>query len=442
MISVPDYVVKAIEMLEAAGYEAYCVGGCVRDSMLGKEPDDWDICTSARPDEMKQVFSELRTIETGIRHGTLTVVIDRNPMEITTYRTEGAYSSHRRPLSVDFIRELEGDLSRRDLTINAMCCDKLGRVTDMFGGIEDMAAKRIRCVGDPMARFDEDALRILRTLRFASVLGFEIQPETSEAIFQKCNLLEYISGERIFTELKKLLCGKAVTRILIDYKEVFASIMPEIEPCFGFDQKNKHHCYDVWEHIAHSVGSVRQDTRLRLAMLFHDIGKPAMARFDEDGTGHFKGHPIRSAEMLTEILDRFRSDNATIAYVRDLVIEHDNRIPVNRKNVKRFMAKHDFEFFMDYLEVRRADTVAQSDYLREEKISELDQLALLAIGVNNDNCCLKLTDLAVDGKDMISLGISGRQIGAMLQRLLDLVVDDKLENDREILMEYAKERIR
>lgn len=442
MISVPDYAVKAIELLEQAGFEAYCVGGCVRDSLLGKEPDDWDICTSANPEEMKTVFSDMRTIETGIKHGTLTVVIDRNPIEITTFRTESAYAAHRRPLSVDFIRDLEGDLSRRDFTVNSMCCDKNGAVTDMFGGTEDLKNGLIRCVGDPLKRFDEDALRIMRALRFSSVLGFEIEKCTADALLEKRHLLEYISGERIFSELKKLLCGKDVTRVLMDYKEIFASVMPEIEPCFGFEQHNVHHCYDVWQHIAVSVGNVRSNPRLRLAMLFHDIGKPAMARFDEDGTGHFKGHPIKSAEMLTEILDRFRSDNATIAYVRDLVIEHDNRIPVARKNVKRFMAKHDFDFFMDYLEVRRADTMAQSDYKREEKMNELDELAMLGMTVNNENCCLKLTDLAVDGKDMISLGMTGRQIGAMLQRLLDLVVDDKLENDRRVLMDYARERLR
>lgn len=442
MISVPEYVIKAIEILEAAGFEAYCVGGCVRDSMLGKDPDDWDICTSATPDEMKQVFSEYRTVETGIKHGTLTVIIDRNAMEITTYRTESEYSYHRRPTDVTFIRDLSGDLARRDFTINAMCCDKHGMITDKFGGTVDMEAKVIRCVGDPEERFEEDALRILRALRFASVLDFEIESETAKALMDKRHLLEYISGERIYAELKKLLCGRAVTRVLTEYKEVFAAIMPEIEPCFGFEQHNVHHCYDVWTHIAVSVGQCRQNPRLRLAMLFHDIGKPATARFDEDGTGHFKGHPIRSAEMLTEIFDRFRCDNATISYVRELVIEHDNRIPVARRNVKRFMAKHDFEFFMDYLEVRRADTMAQSEYNREQKIAELDELAMIAVSVNNENCCLKLTDLAVDGKDMISLGISGRQIGAMLQRLLDLVVDDKIENDRKVLMEYAKERLR
>lgn len=442
MISVPEYAQRAIEMLENAGYEAYCVGGCVRDSLLGKAPDDWDICTSATPDEMKEVFADYRMLDIGVKHGTVTVIVDRNPLEITTYRTDGEYASHRRPVSVNFIRDLSGDISRRDFTINAMCCDKNGAITDMFGGTEDIAHSLIKCVGDPYERFDEDALRIMRALRLASVLGFSVEKKTAEAIFKKRHLLEYVSVERIFSELKKLLCGKNAANILIDFKEVFASIMPEIEPCFGFEQKNVHHCYDVWTHIALSVGNVREDERLRLTMLFHDIGKPAMARFDENGTGHFKGHPIKSAELLTEILDRFRCDNATIRYVRDLVIEHDNRIPVVRRNVKRFMAKHDFDFFMDYLEVRRADTMAQSEYIREEKLSELEQLALIAVDVNNENCCLKLTDLAVDGKDMISLGMTGRQIGAMLQKLLDLVVDDKLENDRNVLLEYAKERFR
>ena len=218
--------------------------------------------------------------------------------------------------------------------------------------------------------------------------------------------------------------------------------MPEIEPCFGFDQHSVHHCYDVWEHICHSVSNSRSDEHIRLAMLFHDIGKPSTARFDENGAGHFKGHPIKSAEMLTEILYRFRSDNATVEYVRFLVLEHDNRIPVSRRNVKRFMSKYDYDFFMDYLEVRRADTMAQSDYMREEKLEQLEQLGMLAITVNSENSCLKLCDLAVDGKDMISVGYTGRQIGAVLQRMLDLVIDDKLENDKQALIEYAKERLK
>ena len=441
-MNIPEYAAKAINMLNEAGFEGYCVGGCVRDTLMGREPDDWDLCTDATPDEMKQVFAAMRTIETGIKHGTLTVLIDRNPVEITTYRTEGEYAAHRKPVSVEFIRDLSGDISRRDFTMNAICCDGSGAITDMFGGTEDLKNKIIRCVGDPAERFDEDALRILRALRFASVLGFEIEENTAAALREKKFLLEYISGERIFSELKKLVCGKNAGKILLEYKEVFGAIMPEIESCFGFDQHSIHHCYDVWEHICVAVDSSRQDVRIRLAMLFHDIGKPAMARFDEEGCGHFKGHPMKSAELLTEILYRFRADNATIEYVRNLVLEHDNRIPVARKNVKRFMSKYDFDFFMDYLEVRRADTMAQSEYMREEKLVQLEELGMIAINVNNDNSCLKLCDLAVDGKDMISIGYTGRQIGAMLQRLLDLVVDDKLENNKQELMDYAKDRIR
>ncbi|MBR4622560.1 MAG: HD domain-containing protein [Ruminococcus sp.] len=439
---VPEYAAKAIDILNNAGFEAYCVGGCVRDSLLGREPDDWDLCTSAKPEEMKKAFEGYRMIDTGIKHGTLTLIIDRNPLEITTFRTESEYASHRRPTSVEFIRDLKGDISRRDFTMNAICCDSKGTITDMYGGMEDIAKKLIRCVGDPAERFEEDALRILRALRFASVLGFEIEENTAKALFEKKYLLEYISGERIFSELKKIVCGKNAGRILLDYKEVFAAIMPEIEPCFGFDQHSVHHCYDVWEHICHSVSNSRSDEHIRLAMLFHDIGKPSTARFDENGAGHFKGHPIKSAEMLTEILYRFRSDNATVEYVRFLVLEHDNRIPVSRRNVKRFMSKYDYDFFMDYLEVRRADTMAQSDYMREEKLEQLEQLGMLAITVNSENSCLKLCDLAVDGKDMISVGYTGRQIGAVLQRMLDLVIDDKLENDKQALIEYAKERLK
>lgn len=438
-IEIPEYAAKAIEILEENGFEAYCVGGCVRDSLLGKTPYDWDICTNALPAQMRIVFSDFRIIETGIKHGTVTVIIDRNPVEITTYRTESGYLDHRRPSHVSFITSLEGDLSRRDFTVNALCYNPKSGLVDMFGGVDDLNKRVIRCVGDPEMRFEEDALRILRALRFASVLDFEIDKSTSLAVNEKRQLLEFISSERIFAELKKLVCGKNAENILSEYKEVIAVFIPEIAPCFGFAQNNPHHAYDVWGHICKSVGSCRPDPVIRLAMLMHDIAKPELATVDENGINHFKKHQFKSAEKAVEILKRLHCDNASVNYIHDLIWEHDNRIPEQEKAVKRFIAKYRFEFFMDYLEVRRADTYAQSEYRRYEKLKELDSLAILAIEIDESNACLKIADLAVDGNDIKALGLEGRQIGGSLAAALDAVISGEISNDRQEILSFVSE---
>ena len=440
-IKIPEYAKEVLRRLEAAGFEAWCVGGCVRDALQGVAPHDWDICTNALPNQTIKAFKGYSVIPTGIKHGTVTVLIEKNPIEITTYRTDGGYSDHRRPDNVSFVRDVKHDLERRDFTMNAICLNLKGELYDPFDGQDDIKRKIIRCVGDPKKRFDEDALRILRAIRFASKTGFEIEKETAGAAFQMRSLLENVSAERLYSEFKALLVGRNVTKVLLEYKEIIAQIVPEITPCFGFKQNNPHHCYDVWEHIARSVSFSRPEPLIRLVMVFHDIGKPDMFFEDEKGVSHFKLHQLKSAEYAGVILKRFNCDNYTRKRVCALIKEHDNRIGIGRKSVKKFISKYDYDFFMDYLEVRRADTLAQSDFKREQKLKELDDLALIAIDVKEENDCLKLNDLAVGGNEMIALGLKGSQIGDMLKFLLEEVVEERLSNEANKLIDAAERKM-
>ena len=440
-INIPLHALKAINLLEQHGFQAYAVGGCIRDSLLGKVPNDWDICTDCSPAVMKEISQKYRTIETGIKHGTLTVLIDTELVEITTFRTDGEYENHRKPAKVEFVDDLYCDLERRDFTINAMCCRKPTEIIDFYGGQKDLDNKLIRCVGNASQRFEEDALRILRALRFASVLDFEIHNDTKKAMFEKKQLLQCISGERISEELKKLVCGKAAFRVLMEYREIIAVIIPELKPCFDFDQNNPHHCYDVWTHIVNSVSNVRPEPVIRIAMLLHDIAKPLVATTDEDGISHFKTHQSKGADMAVEILKRLRFDNQSITYIHNLIAEHDNRIPADLRHVKRFISKYDFQFMFDYLEVRRGDTYAQSEYRRAEKLAELDEIARLTLELSEQDACLKVSDLAVNGNDLIELGLDGKEIGIWLGKLLELVIDDGIKNEKYELLEYLRDNI-
>ena len=291
----PAQVNTALARLHDAGYEAYIVGGCVRDRIMGREPKDYDITTSALPEQTAAVFAGERIIETGMKHGTVTVLLDGEPLEITTFRIDGTYSDSRHPDAVTFTPSLREDLARRDFTMNAMAYSSETGLVDPFGGQADIAAKYIRCVGDPDLRFREDALRILRALRFSSVLGFPIEPETDGAARYLCLLLKKISAERVFSELKQLLCGPDVRRVLLDYAGVLGAVLPEILPMQGFDQRNPHHCYDILEHTAAAVEAMPPEPALRLAALLHDVGKPECFFTDEDGVGHFYGHPKAGA---------------------------------------------------------------------------------------------------------------------------------------------------
>lgn len=440
-ITIPAPAARALKLLEAAGFEAWCVGGCVRDALRGASPHDWDICTSALPEETLKVFARFRTIPTGIKHGTVTVLINGEAIEITTYRCDGDYNDHRRPDTVTFVRDIRGDLERRDFTMNAICLNLRGELYDPFGGAEDIERGLIRCVGQPNKRFDEDALRILRAVRFAAKTGFTIDPATKTAANEMRALLDTVSAERVLSELRAMLTQPFAGRALREHKEIIAQVIPEAAPCFGFEQHNIHHCFDVWEHITRAVDAIEPDPTLRMVMLLHDIGKPEMFRLDEKGEGHFKGHQQKSADYADRILARLKSDNQSRQRITELIAEHDNRIPAKKKNVRRFISKHGYDFFADYLKVRRADTSAQSEYMRTEKFAELDALEQEAAALVEEASCLTLSQLAVNGNDLMSLGFKGREIGQQLARLLDAVIDERLPNEREALLSAAESEL-
>lgn len=442
-IEIPPYAAKALKLLETSGYEAWCVGGCVRDAVMGRKPHDWDICTSALPEETLTVFSRFKTIPTGIKHGTITVLIDGKPIEITTYRCDGDYSDHRRPDSVTFVRDIKSDLERRDFTMNSMCVNLKGEIFDPFGGMNDISNKTIRCVGEAEKRFDEDALRIFRAVRFAAKTGFDIDSATEKAMLKMCGTLCQVSEERLFSELKNLLVQPYAGQSLIRYREVIAQVIPEVRACFDFDQRTPYHCYDVWEHIVRSVDLVPPKEILRLTMLLHDIGKPQMFTIDENGAGHFKGHPKLSEEMADKILRRLKSDNRTRETVCELIYEHDNRVPPERRAMRRFLARqkyipHDKDFFDMWIEVRLADTLAQSEYQKTEKLQYIDDEAAMANQLFAEECCMKISDLEINGHDLIAMGLHGREIGDMLKKLFELVTDEKIPNEHQELLKTAE----
>jgi tRNA nucleotidyltransferase (CCA-adding enzyme) len=431
---------KAINILEEKGFKAYIVGGCVRDILMDKAPHDWDICTNAKPEQIISTFSDYKVIETGLKHGTVTVVINSVHLEITTFRVDGEYSDNRHPENVTFVSDLKDDLSRRDFTINAMAYSHKGGLNDFHGGKSDINNKIIRCVGDPDKRFNEDALRILRALRFSSQLSFEIEENTSISILKNKELLKNISVERIAVELNKLLMGDNVFNVLQKYRDVIAVIIPEFKKTFDFKQYTKHHCYTVYDHIIKSVELSPKDLKLRLTMFFHDIAKPQCFVKDNIDGGHFKGHQIPSAEMAHRILKRLKYDNATIYSVVSLIKEHDNRYPAEKKPVKRFLSKYDADFFENQIKIRRADTLAQSEYMREEKLKHLDDTLKTGREIIKENECFKISDLAVNGGDLIKAGIKeGKDIGETLKELLSMVISEKIKNDKEILLKKALE---
>lgn len=441
-IEIPEYVKAALEVLYHNGFEGYIVGGCVRDSLLGKKPHDFDVCTNCTPEKMAELFAGFKTVDTGLKHGTLTVIVDHKPVEITCYRSDGEYIGHRKPAKVTFESSLEEDLKRRDFTVNAMAYSEGEGLIDLYGGQDDLSRGIIRCVGEASRRFDEDALRIMRGLRFASSLGFEIEKETSKAMICQRELLKDISAERILTELKGLLCGRNVREILLKYREIIAVVIPELRESFDFKQNNPHHFLDVYGHICLSVENVRPEWQMRLTMLLHDIGKPRMHTVDDKGVSHFKKHQFEGAYMAEKILKRLKTDSASAKYIFELIWEHDNRIAATKKSVKRFMAQHGFDFTMDYLEVRRADTYAQSDYKRAEKLAELDEIGRLAIEIEEGQECFSLKDLAINGNDVKGLGITGQDIGLALELALNGVIDEKAENKKEELIKYIESNFR
>ena len=446
--ALPAPVSDLLARLKQSGFSAYAVGGCVRDSLLGFTPHDWDICTSALPEQMQAVFHDLHTVETGLKHGTLTVVVNHIPYEVTTYRVDGKYTDHRHPDSVLFVDDLTEDLARRDFTVNAMAYSQETGLVDPFGGQHDLSAGLIRCVGKPEQRFEEDALRILRALRFASVYGFAIEPATAAALQKMAPDLRHVAGERIREELLKLLCGKAVGRILREYPEVLAEIIPEIWPMIGYDQQNHHHSYDLWEHTVRCVEGVPAEPVMRLTMLLHDTGKPAVRTTDERGEGHYIGHPKVSEQIARKTAESLRLDNAFRERLCTLVLHHDTRmrtgsgeINTDRSFLLRRLNRYGEQDLRALFLIHRADRVAtgyttaerEDDRLRS-RLAALD--ALLA-----EHPCFTLRDLAVNGRDLTAAGLQGKAVGETLQSLLEAVMDGRVPNERKALLAELKNNL-
>lgn len=439
-MDMPKNVDIAINLLQSAGFEAYAVGGCVRDSLLGKTPNDWDITTSAKPEDMKSVFADFHCIDTGIKHGTVTVVIDGEPLEITTFRLDGEYEDNRHPKSVTFTSDLGADLGRRDFTVNAMAYSKKAGTVDLFGGQNDLKNKIIRCVGDPDRRFNEDALRILRALRFASALDFEIEEKTAQSLLKNRALLGNISEERIAKELLKLVCGKGAKRILTDFAPVLFEILPELQPMYKNSHDNPHHCYDIYEHTLIAVESIDPEPTLRFAMLLHDCGKPAVKKFDENGVAHFYGHQRISAEISAQILARLKVSNKFRDEILFLVSNHDRwELYENTEKMPRYLSKFGLDGVLNLLKVMRADVLAQSPEYRYR----LDQIADAEETAKNlaaQKPCLSLSELQINGRTLMDIGIpQGRKLGAVLAQLLDEVIDGVTKNTQEALTTRARE---
>ncbi|MCR4695580.1 MAG: CCA tRNA nucleotidyltransferase [Pseudobutyrivibrio sp.] len=430
-MNLPADVSNIINVLESNGHEAYAVGGCVRDCILGKIPNDWDITTSAKPEEVKSLFE--RTFDTGIEHGTVTVLLSGVGYEVTTYRVDGKYNDGRHPESVTFTASLEEDLKRRDFTINAMAYNDSRGLVDLFGGQQDLDNKVIRAVGNPHSRFEEDALRMLRALRFSAQLGFDIEDTTRQAIRDLAPSLSKISAERIQVELVKLIVSDHPDRMVDVYETGLSRVFfPEFDTMMACDQLNKHHCYTVGMHTVHAMENIRADKVLRLAMLLHDIAKPNCKTVDEKGQNHFKGHPIKGADMAKDFLRRLKFDNDTIDKVQVLVRNHDERPEISQRNVRRMIIRVGQDNFCNLLAVKRADALAQSDYHRAEKMAYIDGLQAMYETILAQGDCLAIKDLKVSGKDLIELGIpQGKKIGEILQILFDEAVENPETNNRD-----------
>lgn len=441
-ISCPTYAETALNMLRDSGFTAYVVGGCVRDSIMGRTPGDWDMTTSSLPNETMEVFKGFRTIPTGLKHGTVTVLIEKQPLEITTMRIDGEYTDSRRPDSVMFTEDICKDLSRRDFTVNAMAYNPQSGLVDPFGGRQDIENKIIRCVGNPDKRFGEDALRIIRALRFASVLDFEIEAETSESIRRNAPLLENVANERIRVELLKLLTGKGVERILTQYKDIIFGIIPELKNEDGLNQHTPYHIYDVWTHTVKVINAIESEPIMRFAALLHDISKPDMLRIDEKGIGHFKGHPQAGAEKAKEIMKELRFSNAEIEKVYHVIYLHDNFHDVQKDGAKkkliRMCSEHGTENVRNSLMLVRADAYGKNPDIFDIETGRCDTAEQLIEEIENENICLKISDLDINGNDLKAYGMKGKEISETLRNLLEKVMDGELKNTRNELLEEAK----
>ena len=504
-INLPEKVNILIRQLESCGHEAFAVGGCVRDSILGRAPNDWDLCTSATPEEMRECFAgggpgasapggqlsatpddaaqesggrrpgpggqsdsshhACKVIETGLQHGTLTVLLDGDAFEITTYRIDGEYSDGRHPDQVEFTRSLQEDLARRDFTINAMAYNDAAGLVDPFGGQADLKAGILRCVGEPEKRFTEDSLRILRCIRFASQLNYSIEPGTSAAMYTCLPLIDRVAAERIRIEFDKLLCGPAAPAVLRQHRDIIAHIIPEIRPMFDLDQKNAYHIYDVWEHTLQVLSHIPNDPDLRLAAFFHDIGKPptmtvvpneryvsppaapgagaksAGADFPE--WGHFYGHEAAGAEITGKILRRLKYDNATRENVCTVIDAHKIVFQPTARHARRLLNKLGEKQLRQLIQLELADVKSQNPVYTDEREKNISAFEASLNEVLAEDQCFSLKHMAINGSDLMKLGVpQGREIGRVLNALLDQVVEGVLPNDRDTLMMQAAKFIK
>lgn len=437
-IEITNEIKVIFDTLNNAGYECFMVGGCVRDFLLNKTPHDVDFATNATPDQMKECFKDFNVIETGIKHGTLTVIVNHIPYEITTYRVDGEYLNNRRPKSVEFVKDIKNDLARRDFTINAIAYNPNVGFVDCFNGVQDLKEGIIKCVREPMERLNEDALRILRALRFSSVLGYEIEKETEGACFKLAYLLKNISAERITSELFKTIVQPNAHKIIFDYIDIWGEVIPELTKMKGFNQHNPHHVHDVLKHTCVALEGCNNDLIARLTILFHDIGKPDSFSMDENGNGHFYGHAVKSMNITKEILDRLKVDNNTKQQVLTLIKYHDLDLQPTAKYIKKLCYKlGNLEMVKKLILVQRADNYGQAP-IHNERIDKFDKIDEIIENLEQENLSFSLKDLDVNGNDMIKLGLVGKGVGDGLKYLLEAVLNNDVANQRETLLTYLK----
>ena len=437
-VQLPEHVKKIIDILETNGYEAYAVGGCVRDTLLLRVPGDWDVTTSAKPEEVKALFSH--TIDTGIQHGTVTVMMGKEGYEVTTYRIDGEYEDARHPKEVTFTGNLIEDLKRRDFTINAMAYNDRVGIVDEFDGMGDLESKVIRCVGNPRERFSEDALRMLRAVRFAAQLGFSIDEETKAAIKELAPTLAKVSKERIAVELIKILVSDHPEEMRTAYELGLTKVfIPEFDVAMETVQNNHHHKYTVGEHSIVAMQNIRADKNLRLIMLLHDLAKPVVLTTDDAGYDHFVGHTQAGADMARGILRRLKFDNATIDFVYRMIKHHDDRPPMDNKAlVRRRISQIGLENMPMMIEIKRADILGQSEHQFDSKMGYVDELEQAYKEIIEKNHCVNKKDLSVNGSDLLAMGMKpGEEIGVVLDLLFDIVLNDPRLNEREKLLERA-----
>ena len=438
-MKLPEYVRECLNALENAGFAAYAVGGCVRDACLGLVPQDYDLCTAALPEETEAVFASRRLVLAGKKHGTVGVVTDSGVVEITTFRTEGTYGDNRHPDWVEFVPEIEKDLARRDFTVNAMAYSPKRGFADPFGGRRDLENHILRAVGDPTQRFQEDSLRILRGVRFAVRYGLTVEAETEAAMLHQSHLMDNLARERVFEELCKLL-PLVSANDLIRFAPVLAAVIPELKPMIGFDQHSPHHVYDLFTHTAYVTAAVPGELPLRWAALLHDIGKVPTFTRDENGRGHFYGHASVGNEMADRVLHRLKAPTALREQVTALIGHHMTRLEANKKALRRYLSRMGWETVEGLLCLQEADMGSKGTG-KPGEMEQFVRIRQLLEEIRREDACLTVKDLAVDGHDLMALGYEGKTIGKVLNLLLEKVLDEALPNEKEALLDFARQNV-